>query len=197
MARLVCIRGEHEGSSFPIDRGVTLGRATHNQIVLAKTRGASRDHAKVWKLGARQYAVADVGSTNGTLVNDAREDRANLSDGDTIQVGDASFRFEFDDADKPAIAKTKPDAASGRGAGRQDAASLFGTPSTDKEDGAAAPMPQIEIKERVLQYSKKSGGGSQVGWDMSQTAGLQRWALLALLLGAFVGLFILARSLMG
>jgi predicted component of type VI protein secretion system len=193
MARLVCIRGELEGSTFDIDKGLTVGRAPHNTIALGATRGVSRDHAKVWKLGARQYAVADLGSTNGTLVNDARQDRANLSDGDTVQIGDAVFRFEHDASDRPA-APAPPAAA----AGRAEASSLFGVPSAPAAGGEAAPAPatpQIVIKDRVLQYRKKDVKGTQLGWDIGQTAGWQRWALLLAAAAVFGGLYLVARSM--
>ena len=140
MARLVCIRGELEGSSFDIERGLTLGRAPHNGIALGATRGVSRDHAKVWQVGARQYAVANLGSTNGTLVNDARQERAQLQDGDTLQIGDAVFRFELDASEQP-----KAPAAPAAAAGRAEASSLFGVPAAGGE-GPAAAAPAAPVK---------------------------------------------------
>ncbi len=228
MARLVCIRGELEGRSFEIEHGVTIGRAPHNTIALPSTRGVSRDHAKVWKQGARQYSVADLGSTNGTLVNDGRQDRAALGDGDTVQIGEAVFRFEFDDADRP-TAPGRAAAASGyaatapghaatapghaatapghaatapapaAGSARVDASALFGAPP---ESAAAAPAaastpagPTIVVKERVLQYSKRANKGTQLGWDIGQTAGWQRYVFIAIGLAVAAALFLAARSM--
>ena len=197
MARLVCIRGELEGSTFDIDKGLTIGRATHNTIVLAATRGVSREHAKVWKQGLRQYSVADLGSTNGTLVNDGRHDRTGLSDGDTVQVGDAVFRFELDDADRPASPAPTSALAS---AGRAEASSLFGAPSpaAESDTGDAAPaaggMPQIVVKDRVLQYSKKADKGTQLGWDVSQLAGWQKAVFWLVGLGVAGALYLVMKN---
>lgn len=196
MARLVCIRGELEGSTFDIDKGLTIGRATHNTIVLASTRGVSREHAKVWKQGLRQYSVADLGSTNGTLVNDGRQDRSGLSDGDTVQVGDAVFRFELDEADRPSAPAPASTPAS---SGRAEASSLFTAPSATAERGgdaapAAGGMPQIVVKDRVLQYSKKADKGTQLGWDLSQLAGWQKLVFWLVGLGVAGALYSVVKN---
>ncbi|MGE0191330.1 MAG: FHA domain-containing protein [Planctomycetota bacterium] len=196
MARLVCIRGELEGSTFDIDKGLTIGRATHNTIVLASTRGVSREHAKVWKQGLRQYSVADLGSTNGTLVNDGRQDRSGLSDGDTVQVGDAVFRFELDEADRPS---SPAPASAPASSGRAEASSLFTAPSATAEGGgdaapAAGGMPQIVVKDRVLQYSKKADKGTQLGWDLSQLAGWQKLVFWLVGLGVAGALYFVVKN---
>ena len=106
MARLNAVEGPLQGQTFEIDPGLTIGREQHNDIALAGNRHASRDHAKVWKDGVNSFAIADLGSTNGTLVNDDKITRRGLKDGDEIRIGDAVFRFELGDEDRP-----KPKAA--------------------------------------------------------------------------------------
>jgi pSer/pThr/pTyr-binding forkhead associated (FHA) protein len=42
---------------------------------------------------AGAYVLEDLGSTNGTLVNGRRQERARLSDGDTIRAGQTTLTF--------------------------------------------------------------------------------------------------------
>jgi serine/threonine-protein kinase len=43
--------------------------------------------------------LVELGSTNGTKVNDLRVERVLLRDGDTISAGDSCFRVQFDEAE--------------------------------------------------------------------------------------------------
>ncbi len=101
MARLVGESGSVAGKSWSVEVGVTLGREGHNTIGMPDNKKASRDHAKVWREGPGKYSVADLGSTNGTLVNDDRVTRQALVDGDEVRVGECTFRFLLDDDEKP------------------------------------------------------------------------------------------------
>ena len=199
MARLVCTKGQFEGQHFPIDRGLTIGRAPHNAIQLDKTRGVSRDHCKVWKLGHKQFACADVGSTNGTLVNDGKTPRANLEDGDTIQVGECIFRFEWDQEEKPKPTAT-PKAESGEPVSERDrlAAMLRGEskPAAASSGGGGAGMPGIEVKSRILQYNKKDNSSNQLSWDMGQLGGVQKLVMWVIGIAVFVGLFLVVKGMM-
>jgi pSer/pThr/pTyr-binding forkhead associated (FHA) protein len=46
----------------------------------------SRRHAEV-VLDGRGYVVRDLGSNNGTFVNDQRVDETKLNDGDVVRLG--------------------------------------------------------------------------------------------------------------
>jgi pSer/pThr/pTyr-binding forkhead associated (FHA) protein len=187
VARLVGIKGSHEGKTFPIDPGLTLGREGHNDVAMPDNRKSSRDHAKVWNEGPGRYSVADLGSTNGTQVNDAKISRAALKDGDVIQIGEAEFRFELDEAEKPKarVAPERPNLADVL----QGKAKPEGVRAVE---GAAA----IEIKQRVLQYQKKAQKGGPLGWDVAQSGGWMRWALYAVGLGIAVAIFFVVRGMM-
>lgn len=199
MARLVGESGSVAGKEWPIEVGITLGREAHNTIGMPDNRKASRDHAKVWKEGPGRYSVADLGSTNGTLVNDERITRQALVDGDEVRVGEFTFRFVLDEDEKP---KKKEGPArltevlGGKPAGDPFApdgggAAPKGAPGT--AGGAGAPA--IEVKQRVLQYSKKAATGSVAGWDLSQAAGGTRWAFYLVALAVAAGLFFLVKTL--
>ena len=71
---------------------ITLGRAPYNDIVLGGSQ-ASRIHAHL-QCSASGIVVTDAGSTNGTLVNGERVERAALVPGDSIEMGGSMLRFE-------------------------------------------------------------------------------------------------------
>ncbi len=70
---------------------VVLGRDDSSDVVL-KDRRVSRQHAALG-CHAGEYTISDLGSTNGTYVNDQRVDEQKLVPGDLIRVGDHVFKF--------------------------------------------------------------------------------------------------------
>lgn len=75
------------------DRPIDLGRSSDCAITLSD-QNVSRRHAEV-RASARGYAVADLGSTNGTMVNGTRiSGEQTLVDGDIVNVGSTYIRFE-------------------------------------------------------------------------------------------------------
>jgi diguanylate cyclase (GGDEF)-like protein len=53
----------------------------------------SRMHARIERGPGGRFRVTDLGSRNGTFVNHARVDSADLGDGDYLRVGNAIYRF--------------------------------------------------------------------------------------------------------
>ncbi len=70
-----------------------LGRHPESEIRLDDIT-VSRRHAEVTRIGD-SYTVRDVGSLNGTYVNQHRVDDATLAHGDEVQIG--KFRLVFFD----------------------------------------------------------------------------------------------------
>ena len=70
---LVIIDGPLAGTSVPLNSSViTLGRAASNTVVL-DDEFVSSHHARIYKDPASgQWAIEDLGSTNGTIVNQQR-----------------------------------------------------------------------------------------------------------------------------
>ena len=72
-----------------------IGRAPDNQLVISDTK-ASGHHAEIRPDGD-SYSIVDVGSTNGTFVNEqqlARDVPRRLNAGDVIRIGDLTFTYE-------------------------------------------------------------------------------------------------------
>ena len=72
---------------------VTIGRDPANDLVTADDPRASRRHAELRLRPDRSWELRDLDSHNGTFVNGERTDRAVLSDGDIVSVGNHVFRF--------------------------------------------------------------------------------------------------------
>lgn len=65
---------------------MVVGRLSQCDICLSDAN-ASRQHAAFVPLPEGGWAVEDLGSTNGTLVNGKRVERTPLRDGDVIEIG--------------------------------------------------------------------------------------------------------------
>ena len=93
-AWIVLIYGGDLGKRFQITTETTVGRGDSNSVVLDMPN-VSRHHARFFfKEGG--FLVEDLGSTNGTFVNDTEIlDQHTLSNGDLITTGGAVFKFIF------------------------------------------------------------------------------------------------------
>ncbi len=71
---------------------LTIGRGLNNDIILEDTR-VSRHHAQL-RYRARRFWLADLGSTNGTYINDQQVADQALRDGDVISLGGLELTFK-------------------------------------------------------------------------------------------------------
>jgi diguanylate cyclase (GGDEF)-like protein len=86
------IYGPELGRRDPIVRTpFELGRSSRNDWAIDQ-EAVSRHHARILHNGV-DYVVEDLGSTNGTWVNDARVASSPLADGDVLRIGRAIFKF--------------------------------------------------------------------------------------------------------
>ena len=91
---LLGLQGLAAGSTFSLTDGdVTVGRDGDNEIVLAENT-VSRRHARLLRDSRGQFTLTDLGSANGVYINGTRVERAILSAGDEIKIGDNYFRFQ-------------------------------------------------------------------------------------------------------
>jgi hypothetical protein len=89
---LTVLEDGHPGRSYRLGRAsVTIGRLPECDIVIADP-GASRQHAQV-RFDGERFVVADLGSTNGTLVNDVQTNERALEDGDRVTIGNTVLEF--------------------------------------------------------------------------------------------------------
>jgi putative serine protease PepD len=80
------------GHTVPLTGHIRLGRAGHNDVILDDSR-SSREHAEI-EVAEDQVLLRDLGSSNGTFVNEVRVfDPHPLRDGDRIRIGGSTLTF--------------------------------------------------------------------------------------------------------
>ncbi|MDR2404867.1 MAG: sigma 54-interacting transcriptional regulator [Deltaproteobacteria bacterium] len=93
MSELVAFREDRLGFRFQLHDKAVLGRSSDCDLILFD-RIASRRHAEITKIGD-YYFIADLDSTNGTLVNDVPVNiQTKLKPFDCIKIGQEIFIFD-------------------------------------------------------------------------------------------------------
>jgi hypothetical protein len=130
---------------------MTVGRSSACNIRIGDA-GVSSKHAKIWCEDG-QYFLMDMGSTNGTFVNDKDVDREQLNDGDVITFGMTKAAF-VGDKPKARANPSRAGAAPGRGAAAPAAAqrSVSAPPRVAPAAGArgAASAARVEAPEGIV-----------------------------------------------
>ena len=91
-ACLVVIYGLELGRKFNLETAnVIIGRSSKSEIQIDQ-ESVSRNHAKIINTG-KSIILRDLGSTNGSYVNDQLIDEYVLRDGDFIKIGRTIFKF--------------------------------------------------------------------------------------------------------
>jgi pSer/pThr/pTyr-binding forkhead associated (FHA) protein len=95
-ARLQVVNGPQAavGKTFPVltQKPTVIGRDPQADVPIPSER-ISRKHCQLEPSPDGLFVLADLGSSNGTLVNQERVDRKVLLGGEYIQVGDVLLRF--------------------------------------------------------------------------------------------------------
>ena len=91
-AMLIIHRGPNRGERFLLNSPETsIGRSGENDVLLDDVT-VSRKHANIRRAGER-FELVDLGSLNGTYVNNNSIARATLNSGDEIQFGKFHMLF--------------------------------------------------------------------------------------------------------
>ena len=93
MAELLVISGKHAGNTLSLpDRDIVIGRDKSCQILLA-SQDISRRHCLL-RPSVNGLFVTDLGSRNGTFVNEQRiEEETLLQPGDVLRLGPLSLKI--------------------------------------------------------------------------------------------------------
>jgi hypothetical protein len=136
----------NKGDRYPARAEAVIGREDC-EIILADPE-VSRRHAAI-RVVPGGVGIEDLGSRNGTFVNDERIDGVRqLSAGDEVQVGETLLRFELAGADAPG--------PSPRGLSRGDVPALEIVPSVVRRAPpleAAGPPAFTETPRRRIRGS--------------------------------------------
>ncbi len=101
MPSLLVIQGRDSGARFDLtnlEGPLSIGRETGNLLQLQDNE-VSRRHAEIRRVGAT-FVLDDLKSSNGTFVNSHRVERAELTDGDRLQIGRTVMVYAPDGADQ-------------------------------------------------------------------------------------------------
>jgi hypothetical protein len=92
---LIVLEGPLKGRSFTFERHDTfiVGRSVFVHCPMPEDMALSRDHFMI-EINPPLCELRDLGSTNGTFVNNNRVDRVRLVSGDIIAAGQSVFRVE-------------------------------------------------------------------------------------------------------
>ena len=91
------VQGPRRGQSFVFDRHDTfiVGRSRFVHCPMPEDTALSRDHFLV-EVNPPRCDLRDLGSTNGTFVNDHRVDRVRLNQGDRVSAGQSLFLIRIE-----------------------------------------------------------------------------------------------------
>jgi len=86
--------GPDMGRRWPLGTDeIVVGRGSDCDIQIDRD-SVSRRHARVYRVDD-QWFVEDLGSTNGSYINDVPIQRSPLRDGDFVKIGSAIFKFLY------------------------------------------------------------------------------------------------------
>lgn len=130
---LVMFRAGGDQRSFSISRDSTVIGRREDCDLRIPVGDVSRKHCRL-RRGDGGLKVEDMGSSNGTFVNDERVTEADVNAGDVIRVGPVQFVVQVDGvpADDEIVRPADPQAAAG-----DPGESAFGDPLTAAAGGLA------------------------------------------------------------
>lgn len=108
MAQLIVVQGEQVGHRFELGaESTTIGRES-TCLICIKDSEISRKHLEIKRIGS-QYKLVDLGSSNGTQLNNVAVRESWLRRGDRIQVGQTVLMFQIE----PVIKASEADLVAG------------------------------------------------------------------------------------
>jgi pSer/pThr/pTyr-binding forkhead associated (FHA) protein len=107
MASLIVRRGASDERMPLVGAEISIGRDPTNTLALPAEDTVSKHHARLIHQDGL-WSVADVGSTNGTFVNDVRTNYRELQSGDEILLGSVRLIFLADDPADPSVPLAGP-----------------------------------------------------------------------------------------
>lgn len=98
--------GPMQGRTLTLTDAQSIGRAADCDLELNGYQRVSRRHAR-FNWDGKTLSISDAQSTNGLLVNGKKVDKANLREGDQIQLGDFSATVQLPKSRKSSVSEVK------------------------------------------------------------------------------------------
>lgn len=90
---LVIVDGKNAGMAFPVPPSCSMGRAPDNSIVISD-QFISSHHARIYKDKKGEWILEDLGSTNGTYLDEKQiVGPVTIESGQVIRLGATSFEL--------------------------------------------------------------------------------------------------------
>src|SRR6478609_178027 len=139
------LQGPRQGRSFVFERPDTfiVGRSRFVHCPMPEDSALSRDHFLI-EINPPRCEIRDLGSTNGTFVNERRVERLRLNSGDRIAAGQSIFQVRVEGS--YVAIKEMGSGANASPAARTETMTLGpnGTPIRCAGCGVAAP-PDVDV----------------------------------------------------
>jgi pSer/pThr/pTyr-binding forkhead associated (FHA) protein len=171
--KLVVVDGEAEPATIRMRLPIVAGRGRQANLVVPHPQ-VSRVHCEICEADGALVA-RDLGSLNGTFVNEQRISEATLLPGDTLSLGGIAFLVEY------GLGTTEVDLRSRDAAGVGDASSAVPSPSdartgvflredeylSESRDASTEPQDVLEqgVQEPHVQEQKIQQSGQIQGPD--------------------------------
>ena len=142
--KIMYLNGALTGQTMELSpAGATIGRESDN-IIQLPMGGVSRYHAKIERDAAGNWLIRDLGSTNGTLVDDVPVNgAAPLAAGSVITIGDQLLRCMDSDASPAANPASAPQPAPSAPSQPQQPAFFFRPQNTTSSvPTSTGPLPE-------------------------------------------------------
>jgi two-component system cell cycle response regulator len=136
---LVVYYGPNLGRRHALDRPEVVVGRSDSATIQVDHESVSREHARILVQGG-MCQIADLGSTNGTWVNDERVADAALRDGDLVRVGQTVFKY-----------------LTGANIEAKYHEAIYLLSTTDGLTGAANKSSFVDILERELRRAHRYG----------------------------------------
>ncbi len=93
---LIIRKGKNTGQAYALNKAypVSIGRSRVNEIRLDDT-SISGQHCRIIPENGR-HVLYDLGSTNGTFLNEKKVSKAVLNEGDVIKIGETQFLYKVE-----------------------------------------------------------------------------------------------------
>jgi predicted component of type VI protein secretion system len=157
-AKLVVVGGDVKTSEIPLRLPATIGRGRGQSIVLPHPL-VSRQHCELFERDG-MLMVRDLGSLNGTFVNNQRVTESPLGPGELLTIGTVTFRAVYEPAG----------AAGGSGATVRASpgdATVRTSPATHASSAdAASPSPGASAGSAAPRWPET--GGEEKAWDRTE-----------------------------
>ena len=142
-AKLVVVGGEVKSAEIKLRLPSTIGRGRGATIMLPHPL-VSRQHCELFETNGR-LMVRDLGSLNGTFVNNERISEATLPPGELLTVGAVTFRAVYDVQDSSGPpAGPGPQLKTGHSRDTDPNGTIRAVPTAAAEAHATEPAPMAE-----------------------------------------------------